>query len=292
MHLRQLEQFLAVVETGSLTAAAERVNLTQQALSKSLSRLEDTIGGKLFHRETRGMTLTRLGEAVAEHAREVVASAGRLRIAAAAESGLERGKLVIGLSPIAATSKIGTEVIRFAESHPDLRIDVEAGIDLDFAAALHRGQLDIAISSQMHGTQTNILTEIIASEVWGVVGRAGHPLLAKARSLADLAGANWVLGRNTHSLNEAIETAFITAGGRRPQPGIITSSVLFALNMLTLSGYLSILPRSLCTAMPSLAWRDLSKGMWTTPIFLMRRNRAFLSHAATELLQFLDQSKA
>jgi DNA-binding transcriptional LysR family regulator len=292
MHLRQLEQFLAVIETGSLTAAAERVNLTQQALSKSLSRLEDSIGGKLFHRETRGMTVTRLGETVAEHAREVVASAGRLRIAAAAESGLERGKLVIGLSPIAATTHVGVEVIRFAESNPDLRIDVEAGIDLDFAAALNRGQLDIAISSQMHGTHANILTEIIGAEAWGVVGRTGHPLLEKARSLADLEGANWVLGRNTNSLDEDIETAFITAGARRPQPGIMTSSVLFALTMLAQSGYLSILPRSLCVSMPSLIWRDLSKGMWSTPIFLMRRNRAYLSHAATQLLEALDRSQA
>lgn len=59
MELRQLSHFLAVVDAGSLTLAADRVGVTQQALSKSLARLETELGGKLFERAARGKTRCR-----------------------------------------------------------------------------------------------------------------------------------------------------------------------------------------------------------------------------------------
>ena len=95
MELRQLSHFLAVVDAGSLTLAADREGLTQQALSKSLARLELELGGKLFERAARGMVLSRLGDAIAEHARQVLADAGRLRHAASAELGLQRGANIV-----------------------------------------------------------------------------------------------------------------------------------------------------------------------------------------------------
>lgn len=288
MELRQLEHVLAVVETGSLTAAAAQVGLTQQALSKSLSRLEDSIGGKLFERETRGMSLTRLGETVFEHARDVVASAGRLKSAATAELGLERGKLVIGLSPIAATTSIGRRTAQFAQAHPNLRIDVEAGMDTDFVAALHRGQVDLALSTQTMGHHDSVLVEQIASEPWGIVGRKNHPLLQQATSLSDLEKAEWVLGRNTDILDESINNAFVDSGAKPPQPGIMTTSVLFTLTALNKTDCLSILPKSLCSTLPSLVWKDLSKGIWFSPLYLMRRKRAHIGLGARRLIKTLQ----
>lgn len=287
MELRQLEHVLAVAETGSLTAAALRVGLSQQALSKSLSRLEESIGGKLFERKARGMASTRLGETVIEHAREVMASAGRLKSAVTAEIGLERGKLVIGLSPIASTSPIGRCVAQFSQDHPNLRIDVEAGIEKDFIAALHRGQIDLAISTQSVGDQDSILVEQLGNEPWGVAGHAGHPLLANANSIEDLKGATWILGRNTDLMDEAIEDVFVDAGLCRPQPGVVTTSVLFALTALDYSSKLAILPRSLCEGRESLIWKNLSKGAWSSPILLMRRKRGHVSHLARMLLELL-----
>lgn len=289
MELRQLEHLLAVVETGSITAATAHTGLTQQALSKSLSRLEDSVGGKLFERETRGMSLTRLGETVTEHARDVVASAGRLTTAAAAELGLERGKLVIGLSPIAATTRPGRRVAAFAEKHPGLRIDIEAGVGRNFVAALHRGEIDLAITSTMDGSQDSVLIEPIDEEPWGVAGRKRHSRLKSAQTLADLVRCQWMLGRNTNLLDEAIGASFAAAGCQHPRPGVMTTSVLFALATLVQSNYLSILPRSLCDTMPSLLWRDLGDGAWSTPIYLMRRKRAHVSLGVRNLLTELHR---
>ncbi len=287
MELRHLSHFLAVADAGSLTLASDRVGVTQQALSKSLTRLETELGGKLFERTARGMAPSRLGEAIVEHARQVLADAGRLRHAASAELGLQRGRLVVGLSPIAATSRLGCRVLRFAERYPSVRIDVESGIDREFVARLHRGEIDLAISSQTAEQTDNVLLEQLAEEKWGVAGSFGNPLLTAARTLADLAAARWIIGRNTAMLDAQIAESFANAGIAPPRPGLMTTSVLFTLQALRQSQCLAILPQSLCEDAPDLQWRDLGHGAWLTPIYLMRRKRALIDDLTKAMLQEL-----
>lgn len=287
MELRQLTHFLATLDAGSLTGAAARVGLTQQALSRSLARLEDHLGGRLFEREARGMVPTRLGESIAEHARQVVAESGRLRLAASAELGLERGRLVIGLSPIAAVSRLGRQVMHFALKNPKVRIDVESGITQNLTPSLHRGEIDIALSAQSAALEDSVLLDQLAEERWGVAGCENNRHLANARHLADLAGARWIIGRNTAMLDAQIAESFTAAGLPTPQPGIMTTSVLFMLNGLRHSECLAILPQSLCQVMGGLQWRDLGGATWNTPIYLMRRKRAHMDDLLHALLREL-----
>lgn len=287
MEHRQLVHFLAVLDSGSLTAAAQRVGLTQQALSKSLSRFENELGGILFERETRGMTATRLGESISEYARDIIASAGKLRHTASATLGLKRGRLVVGLSPISAASILGERLTQFAQNFPNVRIDVEGGIDRDFIAALHRGELDIALSSQVGGQDEGILLEQVFSEPWGVAGCAQNQLLQNAKSVADLAEAKWIIGRNTDLLDDTVAETFSNAGLPMPKPGIMTTSVLFSLYALSQSNFLAILPRSLCSDFNDILWRDLSGGAWISPIYIMRRKRAHMDELVSALLRNL-----
>lgn len=284
MELKQLKHFLATLETGSLTAAAEQVGLTQQALSRSLARLEEQIGGKLFQREARGMVVTRLGETIADHARPIVAEARRLHDAAKAELGLERGRLIIGLSPVAATTWAGAKVMHFALKHPKLRIDIETGTDKDFTTSLHRGEVDFAISGQLGGSVDSILLDQLLVEQWGVVGCAKNEVLAEAKNLSDLAGQRWIFGRNTQHLDASIAETFIDNGMAAPRPRIVTTQGLAVLNALRGSDYLAIMPQSMCAADESLRWRDLSDGHWKAPLFLMRRRRSLTDNVLKALL--------
>ncbi|MEO1165535.1 MAG: LysR family transcriptional regulator, partial [Chloroflexota bacterium] len=72
MNLGQLEVLVAIVDTGSLTEAADTVGLTQSAVSHSLSRLEAELGVTLLERGRQGASLTRIGEDVVEHARAIL----------------------------------------------------------------------------------------------------------------------------------------------------------------------------------------------------------------------------
>lgn len=287
MDIKQLEYVLAIANTGTIGRAARQVGLTQQALSKSLSRFEAHHGGALFERTPQGMTLTRLGKVVCEHARDVIATHGRMQAAIASELDLERGRLVIGLSPIAATSRAGKTLTDFTVQNPNLRIDIESGIDVDFSRALSLGQIDIAIATNSDQATQNHLYEVIDHEVWGVAGRMDHPVLSGATSISELESVDWIIGRNTDMLREAIDHSFLTAGRPPPRPGIMTTSVLYALSALENSEKLAILPRSLCVRNPNLLWKDLSQGQWETPIYLMRRRQAHLAPLARQLVKLL-----
>ena len=73
MDLLHLEHFLAVVDEGTFTRAAERVNRTQPAISQSVRRLEEEVGAPLFARDVHDVTLTEVGRVLAESARRLLA---------------------------------------------------------------------------------------------------------------------------------------------------------------------------------------------------------------------------
>lgn len=287
MDIKQLDYVLAIASAGTIGRAAKRIGLTQQALSKSLARLEADYGGTLFERTSQGMVLTRLGKVVCEHARDVIATYGRLEAAVASELDIERGRLVVGLSPIAATSWPGHILTDFANRHPALRLDVEGGIGVDFSQALNLGQIDMAIATNSEQTASDHFREIIGHEAWGVVGRKGHAILSQATSLTDLESVGWIIGRNTDMLREAIDQSFLNADCPPPRPGIMTTSVLYAVSALEQSEKLAILPQSLCAGNPNLLWKDLSVGQWQTPIYLIRRRQAHISSLAKALIERL-----
>lgn len=287
MDIRNLEYVLAIEAAGSIGRAASRIGLTQQALSKSLSRFEANCGGKLFERTTRGMVLTRLGRTVCEHARDIIESTGRLKSAINSELDIERGRLVVGLSPIAATGDAGRVLTKFAAQYPALRIDIEGGIENDFSHALSIGKIDLAVATHMGGMAEGLLNETIGEEKWGVAGRTNHSKLSRAKSLRDLSDALWLIGRNTGLLDEAIDQSFREAEQSVPRPGIMTTSVLYALSALPHIDHLAILPKSLCSNAPGIRWKDLSDGQWTTPVYLMRRRRAHMSGFAAQLVSQL-----
>lgn len=93
--LRQLEYLISVVATGSFTRAAERLHVTQPALSHQMRALESALGGPLLERLPRSIRLTPLGRAVLPHARAALAEAERLHAVARRTAGLDEGELEI-----------------------------------------------------------------------------------------------------------------------------------------------------------------------------------------------------
>jgi DNA-binding transcriptional LysR family regulator len=93
--LRQLEYLVTVVDHGSFTRAAERLHVTQPALSHQMRALEKGVGGPLLERLPRSVRLTPMGRAMLPHARAALADAERARCAARQASGLEIGELQV-----------------------------------------------------------------------------------------------------------------------------------------------------------------------------------------------------
>lgn len=292
MELRDLEYFVTVVDTGSLSLAARQRGLSQQALSKSLARLEAELGVTLLERTPKGVMTTRMGQALLTRARTVLAEVGHFRRDVDVALGRSTTQLALGLSPAAAAGIGRFAVLELQQRFPRLRLRVEPGVEADFVRQLLAGDLDAAITASVSNVDPHIIATEVGQERWVVVGRKENQRLNAARSIADLAGADWIFGKLPDGLDSRVDRHFSDAGISPIQPKIATHSILFGMSALVVSDMLAILPQSMVVASAQLQGRDLADGQWTTPLILMRRRRATQSAAEAALAEILKEEAA
>ncbi|SAK43699.1 LysR family transcriptional regulator [Caballeronia glebae] len=145
METRNLKYFLAVVDAGSVTRAAEVLDIAQPALSQALSRMERDLGVKLFERTRRGAQLTPAGEAIVEDIRLSVA-----RIDAAShrarEIGAQRGgRLTVGFASAALFSLLPRAIAALREEVPNVELTLREMSNAEQASALEKGTIDIGL---------------------------------------------------------------------------------------------------------------------------------------------------
>lgn len=185
--LRQLRYFLAVAEAPTITAAAEKVNVSQGAMAEALDELERQFGAPLFvRRKARGVSITAYGDALTTHARAVLTAAEELQSAASGHGGL--GKYAtLGSQTTLAPYLLPRLANAFAQSHPEVHLDIVTGGEEVISRNLREGRCDIAILYGYH-IAIGIDVEILYTIVPRVVLSAAHPLASKrAVSLGDLA---------------------------------------------------------------------------------------------------------
>lgn len=138
-----LRTFLAVAESGNFTRAAEGVGRTQSAISMQIKRLEEVVGGVLFERGARGVTLTERGTELVGNARRIVAlldeTASSMR---AAPLG---GPVRIGIPEEYGQPVLSRALGAFTKRHSQVEITVRFGYSVSQLAALAAGELDLAV---------------------------------------------------------------------------------------------------------------------------------------------------
>ncbi len=145
----QLRSFLAIVDTGSFTRAAERVHKTQSAVSMHIRRLEEQLGCVLFVKQGRGARLTEEGERLIEFARRIVqVEAGAF--AALSRKGL-KGAARLGIPDDYAESFLAEILARFNRRHPLVEVSVNCEASTDLAPQVAAGALDLALITEHEG---------------------------------------------------------------------------------------------------------------------------------------------
>ncbi|MGY8705667.1 LysR family transcriptional regulator [Bradyrhizobium sp. 18BD] len=150
LDLDLLKAFLAVAEHRSFTRAAATLNRTQSAVSVQIRRLEERLDARLFHR-------TRSGVALSEAGRELLVYARRLLDLNAEAIGALRARQREAVVRLGVMDDYGTIVIppllaRFAESHPEIRVEIETGLTATMPARLGEAyDLVIAMHAEGHG---------------------------------------------------------------------------------------------------------------------------------------------
>ncbi len=145
----QLRSFLAIVDSGSFTRAAERVHKTQSAVSMHIRRLEERLGCALFVKHGRGARLTTEGESLIEFARRIVQiEAGAF--AALSRKGL-RGTAKLGIPDDYAETFLAEILARFYRRHPLVEVSVVCEASTELSAQVSAGALELALVTDHAG---------------------------------------------------------------------------------------------------------------------------------------------
>lgn len=147
----RLQHFLLVHREGTFTAAARAAGLTQPALSASIQRLEEELGGPLFHRGRRGAVLTDAGRALLPHARAARAAVEEGRKAVRQVLELEAGEVRIGAGATAATYLLPERLAVFREQHPGIAVRLSEMSTAETIEALQEGEIDLGIATRLPG---------------------------------------------------------------------------------------------------------------------------------------------
>ncbi|RJF93800.1 LysR family transcriptional regulator [Sphingomonas cavernae] len=279
MESRQVRHFLAAYDTGTFAAAAERLGLSQQAVSKSILRLESQLGVRLFERDGRRVRPTAYAELFLPHARTIAAETDRFRADLGDMLGGRQGRLRIGVGPSAAADVVASAVKALVAERPNVRLSALAGIYEMMVNDLLLGKLDVVVAVRQVDRNDPLIREETLGDIrYVVLAGANHPLAGRGRlTLGDLKSARWLVGANIGAVEQAIEASFRAARVPRPRPEIETTSVIFTLAMLDAGMHLAILPEMLVARdleMGRLVRIDVDAGPWTRPLIVATRVRA------------------
>ena len=180
MNLRHLEHLLALAETGSFSRAAEKLHITQSALSRSIQALEDELGGALVDRIGKRNELTPLGQVVLARARRVVHEASELKQGAMVLQQGGLGNLHLGLGSGPGAMLMTPWLVHMARHYPGVKVSVIRGPTELQLQQLRERVLDALVVDVRRVTPAS---DLIIGPLYdmpaGLLVRSGHPLLAR-----------------------------------------------------------------------------------------------------------------
>lgn len=179
LDLRLLRYFVAVAEEGSLTRAAERLYVSQPALTKQIKQLERLLGVPLFVRSRAGMALTEPGRVLAERAPSLLD--GWNRAVRETRGAARRAERVLRVGYLASAANEATREIiaEFARVRPEWRAEMRQAPWSDPTAGLAEGDVDVALVRLPFPGQEGLRVEVLFAEPRWVALPDGHPLAAR-----------------------------------------------------------------------------------------------------------------
>jgi LysR family transcriptional regulator, cyn operon transcriptional activator len=211
MDLVLLESLLAVADAGSITAAADRVSISQSALSRRLQQLESELGADLLVRGRHGVELTELGRQTVRHGRTILDRYALLRQDISEHLDLRQGTVRVGGGATATSFLLPEAIARFGRAHPGIHFYVKEAGSHEIAAAVAAGDLEIGVVTlPVRGPDVEVV-DLVRDDIVLVGGR-DHPLATRRVGMPDLQGQAFIAFEPGSAIRQIIDGRLQRAG--------------------------------------------------------------------------------
>jgi LysR family transcriptional regulator, regulator of abg operon len=292
MKLTQMRNMVAVAERGSLRAAARQLELAQPALTRSIGALEREMGTSLFERHARGMVLTPSGKLFYRRASAVINEVRRAHEDLEQTGGDMRGTITVGLSIMPHMGMLPAALPVFRHRYPKVLLKISEGLYPAMEAGLQDGSIDFYLGASPKGEPADgLIAEILLHNTRVVIGRKSHPL-AKAKTLRDLARAEWAT--TTLDFNAGTDLNELFAKHKMQPPNIVVQansalSVMVALSSCDLLGFLPAQWNEFPITRDTLAVINIKEKLPAPDIVLIRRPDLPLTPAADHFCDLMKR---
>ncbi|MBB1594409.1 LysR substrate-binding domain-containing protein [Achromobacter sp. UMC46] len=294
MKLQQVFDFLAVTQHGSVHAAARATGQTQPAMTKSLRRLERTLGLPLFERHAKGMRPNDYGKRFLPHAQHLVHETKRARDTMAQMRGDRSGKVQYGISAVASMLLAPSAIHRFRLIYPEVELSSRTGLCHTLTPLLLDGLLDFAICPLGHDMpDAHVKARTLMNSPMVVVARRDHPM-RHARSLKALLDVVFAVAGPPGQPGASVYQVFDQARLGLPRVDMHTDGLIDAAALVANSDRMALLPTALVTTgllREQLEIVPVEEPLPAYVISLLQRAGQPLTPAAEELaVQFIREA--
>ena len=212
MDLTLMRSFLAVADCGAITEAADRIGVTQPALSRRIQQFEDQLGVALLARGRKGVVLTEVGRLVKIECQIIVARYDRMREMVTSQKRLEGGTVRMGGGATAVSFILPEAIAAFQVAHPRVRFQMREAGSSEIAADVVSGQLELGVVTLPVVDRDLAVTPLTTDRIV-LVARRDHPLAGQRRvRVQDLSDYGFVAFEAGSALRQIIDGKLREAG--------------------------------------------------------------------------------
>lgn len=200
--IRSLRQIMVLAAQGSISRAARELGLSQPALSRAISGLEDSLGVRLFDRLARGVRPTSIGRLIVARGEGLLRELGDLQDEIEQRRDLHRGDVALGLGPVQAHLLLRPALRGFLARHRDIHVHLRVDAETQLRQALRDEEIELYVSHVVGDVPPDLVAIALTPQEMVLVGSAGHPLAKAERVVWD----------------DTVPFPLVVSAGRSPSP--------------------------------------------------------------------------
>jgi DNA-binding transcriptional LysR family regulator len=289
MEFDQLKGFFQVAKLKSFTEAAQKLYLTQPAISLQVKALEEEMGEKLFERVGRRIKLTHAGEILFRLTEDIVRKMDEIRSVMGELHSLERGRFILGASDTTSLYFIPDLIKEFRRAHPNIELLLVNRISQEVVRRVIECEVDLGIVS-LPAAEPRLSVKPLIKHPMVCVVAADHPLAGrKMVRAADLAGEPMIALEKESTIRRRID-AYLSENGVQPRTVIELGSFEIIKKFVAIGLGISIIPeRAASIGFDGIRAIPFAKNPPSIELGAIFRKDRFLAHSARAFLELAEK---